>query len=331
MFQPKRRAFTLIELLVVIAIIAILIALLVPAVQKVREAAARTQCRNNLKQIGLSAHAFESANKRLPPGYLGPYPNLTEVDNANTPTYPNYQWVGVLGCLLPYLEQNAVNSELKNGVPNDYLWPTKVYPGWFTQVGPWTAAQARIPTFLCPADDPYLNSVGVIISTHMYVDPATSLLTLDAVYIANNGGAAGLGRTNYVGVAGYFGNLVPTYAGPLTNRSTLTLAKFTAADGTSNTMMFGEALGDTEIGPRQFAFSWMGAGVLPTAWGTPSGANAQWVNFSSRHTAITHFCFGDGSVRGIRKDITGGNDYLTFVFASGWSDGQAVDLSTISY
>src|SRR5882757_4325624 len=72
MTRATRSAFTLIELLVVIAIIAILIALLVPAVQKVREAAAKTQCRNNLKQLALATHNYHDANKAFPPGSFGP-------------------------------------------------------------------------------------------------------------------------------------------------------------------------------------------------------------------------------------------------------------------
>src|SRR6266581_2392753 len=91
---PRKRGFTLIELLVVISIIAVLIALLLPAVQSAREAARRSQCVNNLKQIALGAHNFESTNSKFPDG-IGPYPAV----GGGTR-------LGVQGLILPYLEQS---------------------------------------------------------------------------------------------------------------------------------------------------------------------------------------------------------------------------------
>src|ERR1700727_1428108 len=97
--HPRRKGFTLIELLVVIAIIAVLISLLVPAVQKVRESAARLQCQNNLKQIGLGMHGYANTCKAFPP-------SRTTGTVTTAPYYPYlHKWSAVV---LPYIEQTAV-------------------------------------------------------------------------------------------------------------------------------------------------------------------------------------------------------------------------------
>ena len=130
--QPIRRGFTLIELLVVIAIIAILIGLLVPAVQKVREAAARTQCVNNMKQIGLALHSIHDVNKAFPPAFApGAQSQLTVSGPYKGPYgYTIFHW------LLPYVEQNAVWAKL---IPTDSNYGGIQY-------------DKVIPVYVCPSD-----------------------------------------------------------------------------------------------------------------------------------------------------------------------------------
>ncbi len=140
------RAFTLIELLVVIAIIAILIGLLLPAVQKVREAAARMTCSNNLKQIGLAIHNYESSYGKLPTAYA----KLTSPD-----TDPNAQFAGrnvglsLLANLLPYIEQDNLYRRLN---PNLSSFDTANIPPNGPHSGTNTAYATVVKTYLCPSD-----------------------------------------------------------------------------------------------------------------------------------------------------------------------------------
>ncbi len=134
----RRRGFTLIELLVVIAIIAILIALLVPAVQKVRESAARIQCTNNLKQLALAAHNYHGDNKAFPPG----------VYQIGFPSAPKFRGVTLFVYLLPYLEQD----NLARG------WD-KANPLNNTAGGQTSRTATVLSTLLCPSDAIPVNPI----------------------------------------------------------------------------------------------------------------------------------------------------------------------------
>jgi prepilin-type N-terminal cleavage/methylation domain-containing protein/prepilin-type processing-associated H-X9-DG protein len=328
----KRTAFTLIELLVVIAIIAVLIGLLLPAIQKVREAANRMSCTNNLKQLGLAAHNYQSTFAKLPPGYLGPLNDQMSMKLATAD--PTIQWVGVLTFLLPYMELNQIynqinqtwtplntqvqgDTKLKSG--NWWTDPTKVNVNANPPItNNLTLAHTKIKEFVCPSHDPYSSTPWIALGSHNFCLGPPNLST-NGYFIQFDTSKSDpmdltdIGRTTYVGVAGTWGKgtyTYPTstppigdigrYEGIFTNRSTNSIAAI--QDGTSNTLMFGECLGGPTPPPSGspfFGFSWFGVGALPTLAGLPV-QYPQYYQFSSKHTGVVNFCYADGSVRGIK-------------------------------
>ncbi|MFO0804480.1 MAG: DUF1559 domain-containing protein [Gemmataceae bacterium] len=288
-----RRAFTLIELLVVIAIIAILIGLLLPAVQKVREAAARSTCQNNMKQVTLATHNYESANGFLPPG------------NSNSAQYPGHNggsgignsMAGTLAFVLPYIEQDAVYRTFSAGT-----WTFPATAGYYNG----SASTATIKNLLCPSDNAAMVSGGNGSWAFFVYYPGG----MTGYYF---GGYWGYGKTNYASNAGYLGN-VPgyPYPGPFASN---TKTKFTdISDGTSSTFAFGESLAGNSTGNRDFVANWYSFN-LPTAWGLSS--SPQWYQYSSKHSGGTVlFSMCDGSVRSVKTSVSSS----IYQYAAGMND-----------
>src|SRR5438552_4473560 len=230
----RRAAFTLIEMLVVIAIIAILIALLLPAVQKVREAAARTKCQNNLKQVGLALHNFHDAFNLLPPG-LGAQGDrqAVSVATATAATNPaNLRVQSWLVHILPYIEQTALHDNLP-------LRPIDPPMSSQMKIPVNTAYTTVVQTYICPSDPRGISSPANVPGL-----PAPTYY-------------AGVGGTDSASTKW------PKCDGVLFWRSRLRLVDI--HDGTSNTLAAGER-------PPSFNFDFGGWQSLDTVnfrYGTP--------------------------------------------------------------
>lgn len=310
-----KRGFTLVELLVVIAIIGILVGLLLPAVQAAREAARRMQCSNNVKQLGLAAHNFESAMKKLP--------------------YGKHRWshMGPLVQILPYIEQSNIHNQLNpliyavtpdsntvnplSGAATGILafWPTT-----------FNTSRLRVPSFECPSD-PSLYAASAAIATDVgsgnitptggaTIRGAGSIGGYTSASLIAAGGLPGL--TNYMPTAGTLGkyNITntsslsqPFYAvhdGPFAYEKGLSFGALT--DGTSNTVLFAEMTGafslsgdatTPALGSRTWSVAWFAATSMPSYWSATRKPDL--FSYSSFHTGIINVVLGDGAVRSLRS------------------------------
>ncbi len=307
--EPRRtrRGFTLIELLVVIAIIAILIGLLLPAVQKVRAAAARMKCSNNLKQLGLACHGYHDANGNLPHGALLDLDSAAPYDISKR-THTNWAVE-----ILPHVEQDALSAKIR----------AVVRPTGNLDYDDANANQPFVQTFLsvhaCPGDT---NSNKILVPESQASGSPGGRAFMTGSYRANTG--RGDPASNYYWDAPNPGTPPDNYKGPMHVQSRTLGTKgerFTAVtDGLSNTLLIGEYTTRTHETRATFwargytsysmsaatgqARTLIGDYDRCTAIGGVGGDNPCKRAWGSNHSGVINFCFTDGSVRTVSESVS---------------------------
>jgi len=309
MTRRARLGFTLIELLVVIAIIAILIALLLPAVQQAREAARRTQCRNNIKQIGLALHNYHDNFGLFPPSGIYRFVDNSPVVPAGTTGAPcNYSWIAMI---LPYMDQAPLYNSINFSAPL-----------WGQQLGGEEISSKLIPMLLCPSDEGYgaanawkigwtnyagsegydwhtrqgsrLNGIFQLITRVKIKDitdgTSNTVMVGEVTARGNTGGAIQTGQqaAKRLGNNGVFRSLL--------------LA--THSNGDINVGPILDPQGGKRGGNPQNALWWKASPyafhpIYIAAW----GLNGEWPGCSSPHTGGGFFLMADGSVKFISTSI----------------------------
>jgi prepilin-type N-terminal cleavage/methylation domain-containing protein/prepilin-type processing-associated H-X9-DG protein len=275
-----RSAFTLIELLVVIAIIGTLIGLLLPAVQRVRESAARMSCQNNLKQVGLGLHNYHDANQAFPPSYVATVP----FSDGATDTTPGWGWAAYL---LPYIDQDNLFRQLnlKHPVQNS------------------PAIQTMVKVYLCPSD---LTPSSAFAVPDAFGSPIC--LAAPSSYAACVGGDES-GTADATGQGIFYRNS-RTRLTDVTDGTSNTIMVGERSWGNANGIWAGAINNGVILRGKQNPCPGTGAGSYPASvlvqahshlnnalTDTDGGLD----DFSSRHTGGSNFVFADGSVRFVRS------------------------------